>query len=301
MKKLILLFGFTIVFSCDGIFNSDLHEVNYAFVNAEKISDIDKKNTTQVLEKRLRRFSKQVEVRLNSKNEINLKLSGAIDIERLNKIVEDRGKLDFWPCLNSKAVFYFIRDVDEVLQTDAIPKPLSSLVMPSSYDEIYISVNDTLRARQLLNDDRVKTLFKSENKDLKFLFGKPTEELVVLYGVTSNETGRSRINETTIVEAIQDYDQIDRPAISIVMNEFGSHIWKTMTNDAYLNSSRIAIAINDIVYSAPTVSAGPISGGKSQISGNFNLEEAQNLAYILSSQRSIPQLKFVNHKKIENQ
>ena len=42
----------------------------------------------------------------------------------------------------------------------------------------------------------------------------------------------------------------------------------------------IAIVLDDIVYSAPNVN-GPIEGGNSEISGNFTVEEAQDLASIL--------------------
>jgi len=283
------------------MFQKEQFEITYVFENEENVSKIEKKQTAEVIQKRLSKFTDQVEVKSNSKNEIVVTLNSGFEIERLNSIVENQGKLDFWPCLSSKEIYYFILDVDEVLETNTIAEPFSSLVLPSSYGDVLVSVNDTLRVRQLLNDEKVKTIFKSEYKDLNFLFGQPLEEQVVLYGVTSNETGRSIINETSIIEARQDYDQINRPAVSIVMDEFGSHIWNTMTNDAYLNNTKIAITINDIVYSAPTVSSGPISGGRSQISGSFSLEEAQNLSYIFSSQRRIPKLKFAHLKKIENQ
>ena len=54
-----------------------------------------------------------------------------------------------------------------------------------------------------------------------------------------------------------------------------------MTKVAYETRGYIAIVLDNIVYSAPGVSTGPIAGGNSQISGSFTLEEATDLANVL--------------------
>ena len=54
-----------------------------------------------------------------------------------------------------------------------------------------------------------------------------------------------------------------------------------MTGVAYQEKGNIAIVLDDIVYSAPTVSKGAISGGRSEISGQFSLNEAIDLANVL--------------------
>jgi SecD/SecF fusion protein len=64
------------------------------------------------------------------------------------------------------------------------------------------------------------------------------------------------------------------------MTPLGSKIWARMTTK---NVNRpIAIALDDIVYSAPNVN-GPIEGGNSQIAGNFSVDEATDLANTLKS------------------
>jgi SecD/SecF fusion protein len=83
-----------------------------------------------------------------------------------------------------------------------------------------------------------------------------------------------------VEEAKQDYDERGKPAIKMVMTNAGSKVWARMTGK---NVGRpIAIALDDIVYSAPNVN-GAIEGGNSEISGNFTVEEAQDLANILKS------------------
>ena len=65
------------------------------------------------------------------------------------------------------------------------------------------------------------------------------------------------------------------------MNGKGARQWEEMTGVAYQEKGNIAIVLDDIVYSAPGVSKGPISGGRSEISGQFSLNEAIDLANVL--------------------
>ena len=53
------------------------------------------------------------------------------------------------------------------------------------------------------------------------------------------------------------------------MDSRGARIWENMTGKAYNQRSNIAIVLDEIVYSAPGVSSGAISGGRSEITENF--------------------------------
>jgi SecD/SecF fusion protein len=65
------------------------------------------------------------------------------------------------------------------------------------------------------------------------------------------------------------------------MNGKGARIWEDMTGKAFREGSNIAIVLDDVVYSAPGVSKGAIAGGRSEISGQFSLNEAIDLANVL--------------------
>ena len=84
-----------------------------------------------------------------------------------------------------------------------------------------------------------------------------------------------------IVDAVQTYSQIGQPAVSMQMDSKGSRIWENMTGKAFKDASSIAIVLDDLVYSAPGVSNGAISGGRSEITGSFSLNEAIDLANVL--------------------
>jgi SecD/SecF fusion protein len=83
-----------------------------------------------------------------------------------------------------------------------------------------------------------------------------------------------------IAKAGADFDENGKPAIKMQMTTLGSKTWARLTTK---NVNRpIAIALDDIVYSAPNVN-GPIEGGSSQISGSFTVDEATDLSNTLES------------------
>jgi SecD/SecF fusion protein len=65
------------------------------------------------------------------------------------------------------------------------------------------------------------------------------------------------------------------------MSGQGAKAWEELTGRAYTQKSNIAIVLDDVVYSAPGVSSGPISGGRSEISGTFDITETKDLANVL--------------------
>ena len=71
-----------------------------------------------------------------------------------------------------------------------------------------------------------------------------------------------------------------RPEVSMSMNKDGAQTWAHLTKDNI--GRQVAIVLDGMVYSYPTVQS-EISGGSSQITGNFTLEEAEDLANVLKS------------------
>ena len=71
---------------------------------------------------------------------------------------------------------------------------------------------------------------------------------------------------------LRTYDAVGNAAVSMQMNAQGARVWENLTGVAYSQSSNIAIVLDDVVYSAPGVTRGAISGGRSEITGEFDLE-----------------------------
>ncbi len=102
--------------------------------------------------------------------------------------------------------------------------------------------------------------------------------------VSVGRSGKPLLTGEVINEARLEYDQFARPAVSMTMNASGAKTWARVTRDAAAKSpqGRIAIVLDNYVYTAPTVN-GEIPNGNSQISGSFELEEAKDLALVLKA------------------
>jgi SecD/SecF fusion protein len=103
-------------------------------------------------------------------------------------------------------------------------------------------------------------------------------ELVALK-VTSRDGGPV-LDGGVIVDARQDFDMNGRVEVSMSMTTEGARAWRRITGDNI--GRQIAIVLDGYVYSAPNVND-EISGGRSSITGNFEVAEAQDLANILKA------------------
>ncbi len=106
------------------------------------------------------------------------------------------------------------------------------------------------------------------------------EEVLPLYAVKTGRNGKPLLTGEVVTDARQSYDERTAPAVSMSMNSAGSRAWKRITGES--KGKRIAIALDDYVQSAPTVNS-EIPNGQSIITGNFTLEEAQDLANVLKA------------------
>lgn len=142
---------------------------------------------------------------------------------------------------------------------------------------------------ELLNSQEVKSIFP---KNSKFLYSyKPWKnadgelsDMYELYLIKKQSgSDKAPIEGDVVVEATQQIDPTTgEPEVSLTMDNKGAKLWADLTTKAYNNGGReIAIALDDLVVSAPGVNNGPITGGRSSISGSFNVQEALDFANIL--------------------
>ena len=144
----------------------------------------------------------------------------------------------------------------------------------------YAAIKDTAKVNRMLKE--VKSVFP---RDLKLAWmnkprveGSDMLELIALK--ITNRDNKPALGGDVITDARQGYDQNGKVDVSMSMNAEGAKIWKRLTGENVGN--QIAIVLDDYVYSAPNVN-GEIPNGQSSISGNFTIEEAQDLANILKA------------------
>ncbi len=147
----------------------------------------------------------------------------------------------------------------------------------------YVSTNDTGTLNSYLNLDFVKNKFPA---NLVFMYGKPEQKeladknILALYAIKTLDNGQAKLDGSHVSRASQQYDERGAPSINMDMDAEGTRIWAKMTADNV--NKPIAIALDNYVYSAPNV-IHPIPSGNSEITGNFTVQTAQDLANILQS------------------
>ena len=122
-------------------------------------------------------------------------------------------------------------------------------------------------------------------RDLKLMWGvKAIDEdgkIFELYAIKSTQrNGRAPLEGDVIVSATDDYDNNGRPSVSMTMNSDGARRWAQLTKQNI--NKPIAIALDGYIYSAPNV-INEITGGQSQITGQFTQEDTKDLANVLKS------------------
>ncbi|GAB3660041.1 protein translocase subunit SecDF [Echinicola sediminis] len=169
-------------------------------------------------------------------------------------------------------------------ETDSLSAEVSPLfsLLKANYGLVY-EVKDTVAINRIFKREDIKSLIP---RDLTFMWSvKPREadgmELLELHGIeTPRGTEQAPLEGDVITDARQVLDQSSNPAVSMSMNAEGARKWRKMTAENI--GRRIAVVLDNYVYTAPNI-IGEIPSGQSEITGNFTIEEAKDLANILKS------------------
>ena len=148
----------------------------------------------------------------------------------------------------------------------------------------YADYKDTATINRIFAMPEVKKILP---RDLKLMWGVKASELdktgrmFELYAIKSTaRNGRAPLEGDVVTDARNSYDQFNRPCVTMQMNTEGARRWATLTKNNV--GHQIAIVLDGYVYTAPNVN-GEITGGNSEISGNFTPEETKDLANVLKS------------------
>ena len=259
--------------------------------------------------------------KLGNSGQILVELPGAKDVDRAKKLLSSTAQLQFWETYKIEEIGNFLMAANESLKKTEINttevKPvvkdsLSALLTDAKdstaakkgenplFDKIIgqgggpvlglFSPKDTAVVNGYLKRANVRILLAGDQRYAKFVWGKPMiikdakakdVDAVELYALKGNRDNVPAMSGGVITDASDTFDQSGKPAVSMQMNGQGAKAWEELTGRAYTQKSNIAIVLDDIVYSAPGVSTGPISGGRSEISGAFDVTETKDLANVL--------------------
>ena len=167
--------------------------------------------------------------------------------------------------------------------------PLFAVLQPTGMRDNacigYVHYSDTALVNKYFAMEQVKGVFPPEFRAMWTV--KPSQffpdgnvfELVAIKVATSD--GKAKIDGDEVTDARVQYGNTGgNPEVSMSMNAEGANVWARLTKENI--GKQVAIVLDGMVYSYPTVQS-EIAGGSSQITGNFTLEEAEDLANVLKS------------------
>ena len=177
-----------------------------------------------------------------------------------------------------------VTDDEDIVTESNLSSPLLANLR-SEFGGLFYDLEDTMSINTILSNEKVRQLIPNT---IKFLWAvkptedtaDPTDQVLELFVIKTSRGGKAPLTGEVITDARQDLDQSARPSISMQMNSNGAKNWRRLTSTNI--GRRVAIVLDNYVYSAPFVQ-NEIPNGNSQITGDFTIEEAQDLANILKA------------------
>ncbi len=279
---------------------------NYGAV-AEKLKSEaqDRVNTsaTNVLRNRIDAFgvvSPNIQVLQGKQGQILLELPGVKEHERVRDLLQRSANLEFYEMYN-------ISDIQEGLRKAFAYNndTLATLLAPSQYNSPMIgyarakdkeAINAIFRAPEVRAalPNNLKLAWSNKAVKPENVGGqKDIYTLVALRTDIDPETHeqRPRMNGDNIVDASTDFDAMRGQTVNMRMNPEGARQWAAVTRANV--GKPVAIVLDDVVYSYPTINT-VIEGGSSEITGDFTVQEAQDLANVLKSGKMTARVSIIS-------
>jgi SecD/SecF fusion protein len=259
--------------------------------------------------------------KLGESGRILVELPGAKDVDRIKKLLQSTAQLEFWETYKVEEIGNFLMAANEALkkteiktpEVKAVVKDTLSALLTDKKDSVdtkkgnnpildkiiqqgggpvlgLFSPKDTAVVGGYLRRADIRILLAADQRYAKFVWGKPTTlkddkgkeiDAVELYALRGNRDNVAAMGGGVVTDAKDSFDQLGKPSVTMQMNGQGAKAWEELTGRAYTQKTNIAIVLDNVVYSAPGVSSGPISGGRSEISGVFEIAETKDLANVL--------------------
>ncbi len=231
---------------------------------------------------------------------ILVELPGVKDTERVKKLLQSTAKLEFWEAirLDQSIDGYFNNLSARLAQTasnDSTATAASGFkqyMSPAPTNAAYfVPLTDTAAVNKALKNPLANTLRPANLRYVDFLWGnKPYRDqggketdFLPLYAIRGNKQHLPLLDGGVVTSAREErLTQTfgNEVTVSMQMNSQGSQDWYEITKR--FTGKPIAIVLDDLVYSAPNINE-PIAGGRSSISGDFTVNEAKDLASVLSA------------------
>jgi SecD/SecF fusion protein len=287
------------------------------------------KQTYNVLQKRIDRFGvAQPTINLDeNKGVINVELAGVKDPARVRSQLQAAANLQFWSVVllkdaNFQKSFF---DADKVLASflkgsnDSTLTAAQKAKLDSANNGVITSIMGLpvdQKSGQIQDAPYIGSVLAKDTATLNSYFNNPVfqtalgNNVKLMYGVEEkgnkggsffqvyalekvNGSEKAPLEGDGVSTSSQSYDDKGKPSIKMQMTAAGSIAWANLTEKN--NQRFVAISLDDVVYSAPRVN-GKIEGGNTEISGSFTVEQASDLASVLTTGKLSAPAKIVQEQ-----
>ena len=319
-----------------GLFASKLSDKNINYNSTD--ADVKKvlndevavavENSNKVVRSRIDRFGvaqPNIQV-LKGKGQIGqimVEMPGIKEPERVRKLLQGSANLEFWETYTLSEVMPSLTALDKRLAgndadttaadtTKAANAKAKSVAdqhpLLSKLAQIqgmqgnncivgYATAKDTAAINAMIQSEAAHAIFPT---DLRLAWGVKSAsgmkanvfELYALRAVN----GQPSMQGDVIADAKDEFEQqYHRPIVSMTMTTSGARDWAALTKKNLKKC--VAIVLDGYVYSAPVVQS-EITGGNSQISGNFTTDDTRDLANVLKSGKMPAPTKIVQEETV---
>ena len=268
-----------------------------------EVKDRVDNSATNVLRNRIDAYgvvSPNIQVLQGKDGQILLELPGVKEHERMAELLQRSANLEFYTTFQNQfngQVLAALQNLDQALAADTTFNGTgifaNSYAMGGNgamvkgigaYNPVvgYFAPADTAAVNKAITSAQARRILP---QNLKLLWGRYPEKAgktsyYPLYALKTN-MGKAAMDGSTVIDAKSDFDpNRNMNVVSMQMNSEGARSWSTITGEQ--RGFPVAIVLDNQVYSAPNVND-QINGGRSEITGNFTVQEAQDLANVLKS------------------
>ena len=234
----------------------------------------------------------------DKRGQILLELPGVKEPEQMTRILQSSANLEFYEVYNIDEIG---GQLQELATAYAAANPgTKNLTELLSHGQMgprtgLVAREDTAAVNAIINSDMARRILPSNlnlrwensateeeqlNKQGKPIMKKNGKPLTKAYFGLIALKGEPQLEGDAVVSASSEFDKMKGSVVNMTMSDKGARDWANITKDNLGRS--IAIVLDDNVYSYPTVHS-QITGGSSEITGNFTPEEANDLANLLKS------------------
>lgn len=238
---------------------------------------------------------------------ILVEMPGIKDIDRVKKMLQTSAKLQFWEVQQIPEVLPYFDQVAKlvaakgdsmgVLKTTNFMNLLNINSLRSN-GVANVKLSDTAAVNKILNSKIALDTRPANIKYTQFMWGYKPEsndpDNLTLYAIRSNITGKAPV-DGAVEKANISYDELGRVVVDMQMDSEGTKDWKILTEKNV--GKPVAVTLDNRVYTAPNV-INAIPNGRTQISGNFTQDEAQDLVNVLNTGKLPASAKLVQSEVV---